>query len=177
MIDTIISGGQTGADRAAQRFALEHGYALGGWAPKGFVDENGRIPEEYAAHMREFPKPGYPARTRANVELADATLIIVPNYGPLLGGSKLTETCASNARKPHLPVCLGVCWHPDHPAFAACVAEAARTVRVWLDARSWPVLNVAGPRESSTPGIERAVYAVLAAALPTKRSTTEARAR
>ena len=47
IVERIVSGGQTGADRAAVDFAIEHGLMHGGWCPKGRRAEDGRIPDRY----------------------------------------------------------------------------------------------------------------------------------
>src|SRR5678816_2125621 len=93
---TIISGGQTGADRAALDFALAHGLPHGGWCPKGRLAEDGTIPACY--HLTEMPTSDYPARTAKNVQESDGTVIIslAPN---LTGGSLLTLELARQHAK------------------------------------------------------------------------------
>ncbi|MFO1447920.1 MAG: putative molybdenum carrier protein [Opitutaceae bacterium] len=69
----IVSGGQAGADRAALDVALEVGLDCGGWCPQGRIAEDGTIPDRYPLH--ETASAEYPPRARANVEMADATII------------------------------------------------------------------------------------------------------
>src|SRR5678809_1173904 len=96
---TIISGGQTGADRAALDFAIAHGLAHGGWCPKGRLAEDGSIPARY--HLTELPTSDYPARTAKNVQESDGTVIISVDRR-LTGGSLLTLKVAEQRCKPVL---------------------------------------------------------------------------
>jgi hypothetical protein len=133
----IVSGGQTGVDRGALEAAIAAGFAHGGWCPKGRKAEDGVIPERY--HLRETPSPRYELRTLWNVRDSDATLVLTS--GLLSGGTKLTVECAQGFGKPCLIVDL------DGDADAEAVAE-------WIVENSIGVLNVAGPRESESPGVE-----------------------
>lgn len=142
----IVSGGQTGADRAALDVALALGLPLGGWCPAGRQAEDGPLPEHYP--LTETASPIHAVRTRANVRDADGTLIF--NLGNLDGGTLLTVDCAKKLRKPHLLVQLDA---PEHPDLAA--------VAVWLRDNRIHVLNVAGPRESKRPGIYAATRGFL----------------
>jgi Circularly permutated YpsA SLOG family len=136
----IISGGQTGVDRAALDVALELGIPSGGWCPKGRRAEDDRIPDRYP--LRETPWSGYPQRTGWNVRDSDGTLVLTA--GPADRGTALTVRLAERMGKPHLQVDL-------------TAEPSAAAVREWAAAHGVRVLNVAGPRESSTPGIgERA---------------------
>lgn len=152
MIDRIVSGGQTGADRAALDFALANGIRVGGWVPNGRLAEDGRIPEHYP-DLIETESADPAVRTARNVRDSDATLIL--SHGPLDGGSLLTFEEATRARKPVL--------HLDLDQMTA-VAAAAR-LRSWLAALRPRTLNVAGPRASKDPRISAATGAVLEAAL------------
>lgn len=87
----IVSGGQTGVDRAALDFAIRHGYEPGGWCPRGRLAEDGVIPPVYP--LRETDSADYDERTERNVLDADATLIVVRNR-KLSGGTAFTKTCA-----------------------------------------------------------------------------------
>jgi hypothetical protein len=132
----IISGGQTGVDRAALDVAIERGIPHGGWCPRGRLAEDGAIPARY--QLTEHASPSYDDRTRQNVADADGTLILC--LGEPRGGTKLTLDEARRRAKPCLVVSLeGV---PD-------VAAARR----WLAEHRIGTLNVAGPRESQSPGI------------------------
>jgi hypothetical protein len=154
----IISGGQTGVDRAALDWALDNGIPCGGWCPLGRRAEDEPIGSRYP--LRETGSAEYEERTRMNVVDSDGTLIL--NTGPLTSGTALTERFAIDHRKPCLVVQLD-----------ARASDDAARVRTWLAASSIRTLNVAGPRESKSPGIYRLAYAFLdelARAAPTVRS-------
>ncbi|MBW3538846.1 MAG: putative molybdenum carrier protein [Planctomycetes bacterium] len=137
----IISGGQTGVDRAALDVAAELGLERGGWCPLGRKAEDGPIPEDYP--LEETPSARYAERTRWNVRDSDATLILT--LGPLAGGSALAEKATRRFGKPCLVIDLTDPWDP---------AAAARWIKGHaagpLTAGS---LNIAGPRESQHPGL------------------------
>ncbi|MBI4678851.1 MAG: putative molybdenum carrier protein [Elusimicrobia bacterium] len=144
----VISGGQTGVDRAALDVALELGLPCGGTAPKGRLAEDGRIPDRYP--LVEGPSPDYNVRTEANVKDADATLILVLRK-PLSGGTLLTCQLARRHRKPVAVVALDA-------------EDAVAQIRRFLERTRPETLNVAGPRESSSPGIgDRARLALVSA--------------
>ncbi len=143
----IVSGGQTGADRAALDVAIEHGVKHGGWCPQGRYAEDGRIPEKY--ELQELPEGGYWQRTKRNVIDSDATLIL--NLGELDGGSLATLGFSEKFEQPHLVV-----------QFDYGVRERElEMVRNWLGEQAIAILNVAGPRESKRPGIYRLTYELL----------------
>lgn len=137
-VSAIISGGQSGADRAALDVALQLGIAAGGWCPAGRRAEDGVIPARYP--LVETKSPIYSVRTRRNVREADGTLVF--NLGVLDGGTLLTVNYAARRGKPCLLVQLDAPGHPDPAAVA-----------IWLRDHHIRVLNVAGPRESKRPGI------------------------
>lgn len=140
----IVSGGQTGVDRAALDAALAAGIPCGGWCPRGRRAEDGRIAPRYP--LRETASGDYRSRTVLNVEDSELTLIVA--RGMLRGGTALTCRLADERGKPHLTVDL--CGDPDP-------AEVARR----LSGAGARVINVAGPRESQQPGIYDAAYAFL----------------
>ncbi|HPC82978.1 MAG TPA: putative molybdenum carrier protein [Thermoanaerobaculaceae bacterium] len=148
----IISGGQTGVDRAALDAAAELGIPCGGWCPRGRKAEDGRIPMCYP--LRETPDADYRVRTEWNVREADATLVLV--WGPASGGTQLTLNLAQWLDKPLLVVDLAEDPSPD-------------AARAWLASGGFEVVNVAGPRESSSPGIHRLAHAFLREALAPAR--------
>ncbi len=148
MVTTIISGAQTGADRAALDVALEYGLRVGGWVPNGRLAEDGVIPERYAG-LRATESADPVARTTLNVRDSDATLIV--SRGALSGGSLLTLQEAIRLRRPVL--------HLDLALLGQKVA--ASEVREWLRAVDPAVLNVAGPRASEDPAIGESVAALL----------------
>jgi hypothetical protein len=133
----IVSGGQTGVDRAALDVALERNIEHGGWCPLGRRAEDGRIPERY--RLRETYSRDYGVRTLQNVLDSDATLIL--HRGPLRGGTRLTAELARQHGKPVMTVDLG-----DG-------SKRISTVRQWLTGNCIATLNIAGPRESQAAGI------------------------
>ncbi|MEO8044674.1 MAG: putative molybdenum carrier protein [Spartobacteria bacterium] len=130
----IISGGQTGVDRAALDVALSLGLSCGGWCPAGRFDENGVIPPHYP--LEELPAGGYLERTARNVSEADGTIIFYT--GSLQGGTKATADFCSAQRKPSLLIDASAI---DSDRAADLLAEFVREHRL-------EVLNVAGPRAS-----------------------------
>ncbi len=133
----VLSGGQTGVDRAALDVALELGIPCGGWCPRGRLAEDGRIDLRYP--LQETSSSDYAERTRRNVVESDATLVITP--GPPHGGSALAITEAERRGKPYVVLDLLL---PENGAAA---------VLGWLAAVRPERLNVAGPRESEAPGV------------------------
>jgi len=148
VVERVISGGQSGVDRAALDAALELGIVCGGWCPRGRLAEDGRIPDRYP--LRETPASGYAQRTEWNVRDADATLVL--HRGRMRGGTALTVALARRLQRPCLTVDLAETADPD-------------AIRAWLAARRVAALNVAGPRESQAPGIGELARTVLRAVL------------
>lgn len=132
----IVSGGQTGTDRAGLDAAMEAGIPVGGYCPKGRLAEDGRVPDQYP--LVELTKGGYPVRTEKNVVESDGTLII--NVGKVTGGTKFTLDCAKKHGKPYLIIQLD-----DEPKH--------EDVLRWIELFDIQVMNVAGPRESKCPGV------------------------
>ena len=136
-VEKIISGGQTGVDRAALNAALELGIPCGGWCPKGRRAEDGMIPLKYP--LEETSSPAYPQRTEFNIQDSNGTIILT--WGPPLGGTLLTLKLARKHHKPFLIIDLSQ-------------GGKAALVRDWIQNSAIQVLNVAGPRESEAPGIQ-----------------------
>ncbi len=143
----IVSGGQTGADRAALDCAIALGIPHGGWCPKGRKAEDGPIDAKY--RLEETQSADYHVRTERNVRDSDGTLVIT--VGDPTGGSLLTLDYTQRCGKPVL--------HLDLAEQSA--EEAAEDLELWRQVRQVEVVNVAGPRESTTPGIGARVAAVL----------------
>ena len=136
-VEEVVSGGQTGVDRAGLDAALALGLAVGGWCPRGRHAEDGPIPERYP--LTETASAAYRVRTRLNVRDSDATLIVC--RGPLTGGTK--------PHGRHRPAGSG---RPLR------IADLSRRVQApaaaaWLRRHGVRRLNIAGPRESQAPGI------------------------
>lgn len=152
MIEKIISGGQTGVDRAALDVALELSIPCGGWCPKGRKAEDGAIPARYP--LQELPTGGYRQRTKWNVRESDGTLILFQNK--LTSGSAFTADVACKLVKPCYTVNLSV---PTDQG----------EVVTWIRQHRIRVLNVAGPREGHSPGIHLVAAVYLRALLQSDR--------
>ena len=138
MIQKIISGAQTGADRAGIDAAIESGIDYGGWVPKGRKAEDGTVPAKYTK-LHEMTKGGYPKRTEQNVLDSDGTVIF--GYGKLTTGSVLTLKLAKQHKKPYLHIDLDL------------VKDPVPAIKAWIVEWDIKVLNVAGRSESKAPGI------------------------
>jgi Circularly permutated YpsA SLOG family len=132
----VVSGGQTGVDRAALDVAADLGFEAGGWVPKGRRAEDGTIPDRYA--VLETPSRDYEQRTEWNVRDTDATLVLTT--GRLEGGTAATLELAHRMEKPVFVVDL-------------LQPRNLGTILYWLEYEKVSALNVAGPRESKVPGI------------------------
>ncbi len=135
-VERIISGGQTGVDRAALDTAIELDIPHGGWCPRGRRAEDGVIPDHY--QLREHTSEFYADRTRQNVIDSDGTLILYGNR--LEGGSLLTARFAEEQEKAVFRTRLS-----GRVSYVACIE--------WLEAEKIRVLNIAGPRASKDPQI------------------------
>jgi len=133
----IISGGQTGVDRAALDVALRHGIDSGGWCPIGRLDEFGRIPDRYP--VKELENGGFTERTLQNVKDSDGTVIIYPRK--LSGGTKQTLHFCVEQRRPHELIA----------ATNVSTEKAAQLIADFVRERKVDILNVAGPRQSEWP--------------------------
>ena len=134
MLQKVISGGQTGVDRAGLDAALNAAIPIGGYCPRGRIAEDGTIPEKYPMIELESPDTYY--RTEQNVVKSDGTLLL--NKGPLSEGTKLTRDFTVKYGKPCLIVQLEKPIDPVH-------------VTRWIREQFISVLNIAGPRESKLP--------------------------
>jgi len=159
---TIISGGQTGADRAALDFAIEQDIRYGGWCPRGRLAEDGRIPPGY--ELRETPSRKYAVRTEWNIRDSDVTVVFSLVAEPA-GGTRLTLELAKRLGKPvlHLSrdrLVADVSSDGEH-AISDAVENAASQLRDFLDEHIVQILNVAGPRASQEPEVAAVVASVL----------------
>jgi hypothetical protein len=144
----VVSGGQTGVDRAALDVALELNLACGGWCPRGRRAEDGPLDLRYP--LCETHSTHYACRTRWNVRDSDGTLILA--RGALAGGTALTHSIARQLGKPSLVV------NPD------CRADVLRS-REWLSLQDVRSVNIAGPRSSHEPTIYESASRFLAEVL------------
>jgi len=136
LLRKVVSGGQTGVDRAALDAAMDLGFETGGWVPRGRRSEDGTIPERYA--LTETTSRDYEQRTEWNVRDTDATLVLTT--GRLEGGTANTVELAHKMEKPIFVVDLLQPRNLDG-------------ILYWLEYENVRSLNVAGPRESKVPGI------------------------
>ena len=153
-LEKLVSGGQTGVDRAALDAALACGLPVGGWCPAGRWAEDGPVPDRYP--LLETPEADPAQRTRWNVRDSDATLALV--RGEPRGGTALAAECARRLARPLLVVDLDA-------------APAPAQIASWLAREGVRVLHVAGPRESEAPGVARAAGALLRRVFASRAST------
>ena len=153
MVERIISGGQTGVDRAALDVAISRGIPCGGWCPKGRLAEDGTIPAYYP--LRETPTSEYEERTAWNVRDADGTLILT--WGPPTQGTAFTAYMARDLKKPCLVIDLAD-------------GEDCTRATEWLGRHHVKVLNVAGPRASKCPDLYPQAVAFLEALVDADQS-------
>lgn len=143
----VISGGQTGVDRAALDWAYKNGIPHGGWCPKGRLAVDGPISPKY--QLQETASAGYRQRTKLNVANSDATLIF--NVGELDGGTLQTVRFTETLKKPSLVIQFD----------QASNEMAANVVINWLRQHHFCTVNMAGPREEKRPGIYGLVLTLL----------------
>lgn len=140
----VVSGGQTGVDRAALDVAIALAIPHGGWCPRGRLAEDGRIPDRY--QLQETDSADYAVRTEWNVRGSDATLILT--RGELSGGTKLTAVLALRYSRPLTVVNLA-----ETPLPTSTLG--------WLLRHNIRTVNIAGPRESTCPGIYESAWTFL----------------
>ncbi len=174
MLRKIVTGGQTGVDRAALDAAILSEFEYGGWCPKGRLDENGKIPETYK-NLREISgefktdKENYDARTKKNITDSDATLIIVPKLPlpvKIKDGTLLTIDDAKKQNKPNLLVDL-----------SKSIDSNCELIVNWIIENKISTLNIGGPRESNCPGIYKSSLQLIKIALPQCKNSLSLRAR
>ena len=152
-LQRIISGGQTGADRAALDWAIAHGIPHGGWCPRGRKAEDGRIDGRY--QLNETPSSSYILRTERNVNDSDGTVVF--SIAPVMtGGSKKTVELAHKHGKPVI-----------HLARDGGLPTPAQALRRFIQGHGITVINVAGPRASEEPEVASFVTEVLTKLLAT----------
>lgn len=149
MIKCLVSGGQSGTDRAALDFAIAAGIPHGGWCPRDRRAEDGRIPPEY--NLKETWGSGYRDRTQKNVEDSDGTIVFIDGSLNEESGSALTLQLCRRLERP----CLFVNFAVD------TIENAAKSIREFVRDQKIKILNVAGSRASISPGIGPKVIEVL----------------
>jgi hypothetical protein len=148
MLKRIISGGQSGVDRAALDAAIRIGIPHGGWIPRGRITEDGPLPQRY--RLVEMPTDSYAERTEKNVVDSDGTLII--SRGTPTGGTDYTRKMALKHGKQMLHIDMALHRNP---------LDAASLVSSWIEMNKIETLNVAGPRASKDPNIYAEALAIL----------------
>jgi len=133
----IISGGQTGIDRATLDVGLRHGLECGGWCPAGRLDEFGKIPDHYP--IQELQGGGFTERTLQNVKDSDGTVVIYPVE--LRGGTEQTVRFCVGLERPHQLI----------DASSVSIEDAAKLIAHFVRENKIEILNVAGPRQSEWP--------------------------
>lgn len=136
MIGKVVSGGQTGVDRAALDAAMEQGIACGGWCPAGRHADDGVIPERYP--LQETADMDHTVRTEHNVRDSDGTLMFY--RGSLQGGTAYAVLMARHLGRPVMAVNM------DEPMDADAIVA-------WIRDNGIGVLHIGGQREASSPGI------------------------
>jgi hypothetical protein len=147
----IVSGGQTGADRAALDAALASGVPVGGWCPQGGLAEDLPTPPgllDDSPFLRETPSADPQQRTTWNVRDSDATVVLTL-AAPSSPGTAMTVREAARLGRP----------------WAVLPADDRAVLAGWLAVVDPTVLNVAGPRESQDPGVYAAAYRTVCAVL------------
>ena len=133
----IISGGQTGVDRAALDVALRHGIESGGWCPAERLDEFGKIPDHYP--IQELQGSSFTERTLQNVKDSDGTIVVYP--GKLEGGTEQTVRFCIELKRPHELI----------DASKISTEGAVKLIGDFVDKNKINILNLAGPRQSEWP--------------------------
>jgi hypothetical protein len=157
----IISGGQTGVDRAALDVALKHRIDCGGWCPAGRFDELGRIPDRYP--LKELEHGGFTERTLQNVKDSAGTVIIYS--GKLSGGTEQTVRFCVEQQRPHELI----------DASKISTEKAARSIASLVREHKIDILNVAGPRQSEWPEGYDYVFRTLDAFVSSITSTSRSK--
>ena len=154
-VDFIISGGQTGADRAGLDVARSLGIRHSGWCPKGRRAEDGVIPAHY--ELKETESGDYQERTKLNIVQSNVTLLFTLSE-KLTPGSRLTMQTAARVGRPLLwiPTTVG---EPIHHV---------ASILGFINHFTPSVVNVAGSRESKSPGIGEHTRSILTMALGSK---------
>jgi putative molybdenum carrier protein len=138
----IISGGQTGVDRAALDVAIEMGIAYGGWCPKGgWAEDLPRAPGVLAIYkgLQETPHLSPRQRTKWNIRDADRLMVLVDGAG--LAASKGTEAAldyADRLDRPHFVIDLDA-------------ANAVKRAVAWLGDRRGPLILSSAARAKARP--------------------------
>jgi len=154
----IVSGGQTGADRAALDAALNSSFPCGGWCPEGRLAEDGPLPTKYP--LQELPGAGYRQRTIKNIETSDGTAIFYFNRPA--GGTELTLIQCIRLHKPYQLI----------DASEISPARASSILEDFVDQHGIAILNVAGPSETRSPSVHSYVQEAVQSLIEASRGGT-----
>ena len=138
MIEKVISGFQSGADLGGIIAAYNLGIETGGYIPKGFLTEYGFRPQLKIFGAIEHSSDKYPPRTFENVKNSDATIRFASNFNS--GGEKCTLKAIKQYNKFYIDV------DKNNPIDHSVVSD-------WIFRNNIKILNVAGNRETTSPGI------------------------
>lgn len=158
MIRKVISGGQTGADRAGLDAAIDSGFDHGGWCPRGRKASDGPIPEKY--NLQETEEEDYPPRTERNVRDGDGTIIFCSSKR-MSPGCRLTRALCVKHQKPYKLVDVDILRYE----IAQGDEQTIQALREWIEEDGIETLNVAGSRENKSPGIYFLTYETVTALL------------
>ena len=176
-IEKIVSGGQTGVDRAALDVALALEIPHGGWCPRGRRAEDGAISNVY--QLTQTPSASYVVRTEKNVLDSDGTLILFRHR--MSRGTALTASFTRRHSKPCLSIDLAAMQGDDAKlwddaadaadaavddesidlALSSWLSHRAAEIHRWMVQENVRIVNVAGPRESTNAGIAQDAYRFL----------------
>ena len=160
----IVSGGQTGADRAALDVAIKLNIAHGGWCPKGRKAIDGTIAKKY--QLKEMPSASYVARTKQNVIDSDGTVIFY--IVKATGGTKKTINFCKELNKDHLELDLSEAFLTNCLCFSRWFENISQKVKSEIF-----TLNIAGPRQSDLNNIYRLVFEILENVLAKIKNTPQ----
>lgn len=146
-IAQVVSGGQTGVDRAALDAAMQAGLPVGGWCPRDRRSEDGSVPERYP--LKETAARSYAVRTEWNVRDSDGTLVVV--LDEISSGTRMTVEAARTHGKPLKVEHLAPDARSGLLSGENSEDEQVMSVVDWIRRHKIAVLNVAGPRGSSSP--------------------------
>eukprot|EP01064_Diplonema_japonicum_P030704 TRINITY_DN5292_c2_g1_i1.p1 TRINITY_DN5292_c2_g1~~TRINITY_DN5292_c2_g1_i1.p1 ORF type:complete len:164 (+),score=24.91 TRINITY_DN5292_c2_g1_i1:189-680(+) len=155
VLQKIVSGGQTGVDRAGLDAAIHCRIPLGGWCPKGRRAQDGPIDSKYP--LVETPKRNYQERTEWNVRDSSATLILVWEKVVQGGGTELTINFARKHGKPYLVVDVS----QSDPT-----PDSLDRLNTFIISNNVSTLNIAGPREDPSFPVYEAAFSYLVQHLP-----------
>ena len=154
MLTKLISGGQTGADLGGLIAAKEHGLETGGWMPPRFANEQGYHPEfEELYGVKQHQSRGFKPRTFANVRDSDGTIRLATDFKS--SGEVCTRNAIRHHKKPYIDIRLDPSFLSDD------YEEWQKRVVNWIEKKEIQVLNVAGNRESTSPGLSTRVQKFL----------------